>query len=576
MKNRLLGYICIFILFEVITQSPIYAKVINDTCRAKREIAAISQPRDTAKKTAKQLEEVSLKRERNDDALLEDGDAHLNEKHRISRRFANSVNTDSKSSIEKSTDYEAAAGYRVRRLNEESDYAEEAEEETNKEEIGRQDQKTASNLVRLSRDVNDKYTDQDERSSLYDDYEAKDVAKRGILGGPEDYEEAEDDSSKIEDVAALQEQELASNEADKRETRNDARVKRDQTVAGLLVDKSDSTPDNAPKLDELKIAEEDPTSSRRVSLVESTKSFDGASDDISSKTKDFESNVIENPRSNEASLEIKEPTGVIAPSSANDDLNAEYEKRVEDEIQRKIDFIKEEIRRDIEAQERIRDIEANNAKFDELRKHEDEEEERNVEGEPIEKRQIVAKRSVRKEDVRKNNDKRSAKEQRNKLHRSREIDKSNASNENRSANRQSGQLPANRLVKKKRERDREMFLLNNERESRKRRSRSYTSDRTGVTPKNELFADRDLNSRLHTDDKALPNSDPSENEREENRVSSGDETSLVSLTGSSQELSPRLAREYKEAFGGLQSESGGALARYKRVKRVLSDSDAKI
>lgn len=37
--------------------------------------------------------------------------------------------------------------------------------------------------------------------------------------------------------------------------------------------------------------------------------------------------------------------------------------------------------------------------------------------------------------------------------------------------------------------------------------------------------------------------------------------------GSSQELSPQLATEYKEAFGGLQSDPGGALARFKRVKR---------
>lgn len=79
----------------------------------------------------------------------------------------------------------------------------------------------------------------------------------------------------------------------------------------------------------------------------------------------------------------------------------------------------------------------------------------------------------------------------------------------------------------------------------------------------------------------LPAPDPVVNEDESNDVeeshaSAAGAASLVSLTGSLQELSPRLAREYKEAFGGLQSEPGGALARYKRVKRVLSDSDAKI
>ncbi|XP_015585639.1 uncharacterized protein DDB_G0290685 [Cephus cinctus] len=45
--------------------------------------------------------------------------------------------------------------------------------------------------------------------------------------------------------------------------------------------------------------------------------------------------------------------------------------------------------------------------------------------------------------------------------------------------------------------------------------------------------------------------------------------SVASLVGSSQELSPKLANEYKEAFGGLQADPGGALARFKRIKRVL-------
>lgn len=49
--------------------------------------------------------------------------------------------------------------------------------------------------------------------------------------------------------------------------------------------------------------------------------------------------------------------------------------------------------------------------------------------------------------------------------------------------------------------------------------------------------------------------------------------SLASLTGSSQELNPRLAKEYKEAFGGLQSEPGNALARFKRIKRVLESPE---
>lgn len=66
------------------------------------------------------------------------------------------------------------------------------------------------------------------------------------------------------------------------------------------------------------------------------------------------------------------------------------------------------------------------------------------------------------------------------------------------------------------------------------------------------------------------------NNDEEQSLAAERSNSLAGLAESSQELSPRLAREYKEAFGGLQSEPGGALARFKRIKRVLDSSDAKI
>ena len=44
--------------------------------------------------------------------------------------------------------------------------------------------------------------------------------------------------------------------------------------------------------------------------------------------------------------------------------------------------------------------------------------------------------------------------------------------------------------------------------------------------------------------------------------------SVASLTANAEELGP-LATEYGEAFGGLNAEPGVALARFKRIKRVL-------
>jgi len=68
----------------------------------------------------------------------------------------------------------------------------------------------------------------------------------------------------------------------------------------------------------------------------------------------------------------------------------------------------------------------------------------------------------------------------------------------------------------------------------------------------------------------LSSIDENENNEEEQSPTAEHSDSLVPLTGSLQELSPRLEKEYKEAFGGLQSESGN-LARFKRVKRVLTN-----
>lgn len=429
------------------------------------------------------MREINLEREEKDNDLEKGDLTYPREKRKISKRSANP--DVQQSNAEKSVNRIASP----LSLNEASDYAEEqASEEAAKQE-GDTDVDT-NDLVRLPRDVNvEKYTDQDERSSLYDDYEAKDVAKRGVLGGPGDYEEAEDDSPEIlEDPVALEENE---------EEKSDSRVKRDQAISETP-DKSESR--NPAKLKEPKIAESSLTG--KVSRVESSKSFnrrESAPGDPASEIKgSAESDEVISKSS--GSIESKEPANVI--SSSKHESNAEYGKRVEEEIQRKIDSIKEEIKRDIEAQQRIRDIEDNNARFDELW---DQEVEENSEGEPIEKRQI--KRSIREiaasSSSKKDDRKRSLNgEQRDKLQRrSSEIGRPDNLKESERLKRlfainrdkSSGQAPSKELLKKKREHVRQIFLVNNDR-TKRRSSRSYTlsSDRTAARPENELFTD--LNS----------------------------------------------------------------------------------
>lgn len=446
---------------------------------------------------------------------FEKGD--IKKKHKISKRSANSVNTDLQQSNAEKLNCDnvvAISNLKAQRSNDElSDYAEEAHEEVAKQDHDK-DEKMSS-LVRLARDVNaglQKYTDQ-ERSSLYDDYEAKDVAKRGVLGSPEDYEEAEVDSPEIEDMAAMQEQGSMINDADKREMQNDARVKRDQGIAEAP-DKFKLISDDPVKS---KIAPED-SHLREVSPVESLKSCNEASTfNDASKIKESELNEA----TSKASDASKIAESAIA-SPDEDEANEKYEKRVEEEIQRKIDSIKEEIRRDIEAQGRIRGIERNNARFDELQNQEDErqnEEGSSFENEPVEKRQIVAKRSVREvanvatASSKKSDKKRSLKKQQRKKPqrtRGKKIGKSDISKKNKNPKRRSvanhdessEQAPAKGLLKKKRERVRQTFPMNNE-QAKKRRSTSYAlpSDSTGVRSESDLLKDQD--SHLYTDNKMV-------------------------------------------------------------------------
>ncbi|XP_012054578.1 PREDICTED: trichohyalin-like [Atta cephalotes] len=588
MKYRLYDYICIFVVLEILQSSIGYAKIISDTRRTKREISVAKTSQ--LKEDTNYAKEINLQHEeKNDNELEEDGmyQGDISKKHKISKKAANFMSSDLHSSnAEESFNRDNIPSYlNSQHSNEDLEETEEAEEETKQK---RDKNEKASNLIRLSRNINDdfnRYTDQDERSSLYDDYEAKDIAKRGVLSGSEDYEEMEDDLPGIEDMAAVQE---LTNEAEKREAQKDTRVKRDQMEISEILDKSRSNVDNPPKLEESKIVEKNPYS-HEVSRTEFSKSFNEASAPNTMKTS--ESKDVISKLSD--SSKIQELANTVALLK-KDESNREYEKCVEEEIQRKIDLIKEEIERDIEAQQRIRDIENNNAKFDELQdqEHEDEEKQKmNFENESIEKRQTIAKRSVQEiaDDAitfsEKSEKKRSLKKEQNKKRQrqSNKISTSDTSKQDENLKRQvidkpSEQVPSKELFKKKRERVRQIFLVNNDQHQTKRRQlRSYSQSpaQAVLRSEDELFMNPKLNSYLHMDNRMLEKSSlvgsEDENNEEEQNPTAEQSDSLVPLIGSSQELNPRLEKEYKEAFGGLQSEPGNALARFKRVKRVLTN-----
>lgn len=333
-------------------------------------------------------------------------------------------------------------------------------------------------VPRLPRDANgdfDRYTEQDGRSSLYDDYEAKDVAKRGVLSGPEDYEEIEDD--------------------DPGDT--DGRVKRDQAEIAETLDTSKQGPgDPAEPRESRKVP-----NSRQVSRGELPKSSNDGIRGFGSR------NVTSRP--NDPS-EVRERTDEVTSGKGGSD--AEYERRVEEEIQRRIDSLKEEIQREVQAQRRIRDVEDNNARFDELREREDEEEQ-DLEGEPIKRsvREIAVDTAARSKTNEKKRSPRREQPHKKRQHRSNETEKSDVSKESEDLTRRlvanhgvsSEQLPSGDL-RKKRERVRQVFLMSNDQhQAKKRRSGSYplSSDRAAVRSENELFMNPDSN--LHTNNRMV-------------------------------------------------------------------------
>lgn len=325
-----------------------------------------------------------------------------------------------------------------------------------------------------------RFIDQEERSNLYDDFESKDVVKRGISGS-EDYEEMDDDAlAAAEDTAALEDNAL-DEETDKRKVHGDVRVKRDHensketdnaevagkadnpaTSSDLSSDqktaetslKRDAATDKDSKVAEARVNKADkdsndqskrnvvdkneneaskincdretdnskqpPTSNDQKPTIESSETAkilaqgsEEATGDAKTREINLSSNnkaandlvgdapgIKETSKAEESKIadvassadaaKVEVVANAVETSAADDSeklanskneaetaeqIDEDYQKRVEEQIQRKIDSIKEQIKREIEENQRLKEIEENNARFDELRELEEDEEE---------------------------------------------------------------------------------------------------------------------------------------------------------------------------------------------------------
>ncbi|CAK9825851.1 hypothetical protein ANTRET_LOCUS3788 [Anthophora retusa] len=613
-----------------------------------------------------------------------------------SKNFIEATRKDEKRSLPKATNPTSRASRSSRDLpklptkdyeapidQEKSEYSYEAEDDSTTGSKSKES-KYKGNEINVKED-SEKYIDQEERSSLYDDFEAKDVVKRGI-SGLEDYEEIEDDSVGASEDVALDEAQLSDEEVDKKKVHSDVRVKRQHEnlkeaeipeISGKLENpgasntitdqktqeaslKQDSVNEKENKVTESQVNKDsneqgeqlkrnvaeknendvskvntdrdmenskqssslneqteiennenakllsqdnpDASSDRKtqeVGLASNTKSLNeitGEPSSLKGVSKVDESKVAEVQSSEGVKLEAPANAPEAAPSedlekvetsknevAAKEQLDGDYEKRVEEQIQRRIDSIKEEIKREIAENRRMKEIEENNDKFDELREEEEDEEEQAMDSEAPEKQENLSKRSLRnsgKSQVRESNEKKVVKRKKRQGENAQEkvqgASESGTKKSRLMKKRSVGKVESQGLneIPKKHEFPRQVYLVKaDRRKKRKRRSKNSAliPEQRTVKLEDSLPADLVLDSNLRGD---LDNSKQSSVNEDEKAIAEQDSLmekksgSVASLTGNGEELGP-LATEYGDAFGGLNGEPGMALARFKRIKRVL-------
>ncbi|KZC04400.1 hypothetical protein WN55_02762 [Dufourea novaeangliae] len=564
-------------------------------------------------------------------------------------RSGRSSKTVQKFDDKSSADYESVLGQ------DRSEYADEFEDESAGGPVNKGAASYKGSELKLAED-SEKFIDQDERSSLYDDFETKDVVKRGI-SGPEDYEEFEEESfDESDDIAALDERESSEEDAGKRKVHGDTRVKREHVNSKRVEKREDSGKGENPassndpaksietslqdvktdkemtvaegkagKMEDAKIAE-DQANMVNPSQVE-TDNNDNPKDlngegqmTVERKTQEEvslsnekkapneppiletalkleDSKVADGPSPEATKVElpgsnpearVSDDAGKLENSVNSDTATGEqavgdYEKRVEEQIQRKIASIKDEIKREIAQNQKMKEIEYNNAKFDELLDQEEEEEEEGqqvAEAQPSGKKENPSKRSVQildKSQTRNDAEKRSIKRKKRQNEQEKirggaavaKVEKK--STRDKMAKRSVGPIPK-MMPLKKRSSPRQVYLVRRDRNAgkkrRRRRSRISEESLAGDVSDSNLRGNdkRQSSSRLTEDEKTLAEVPGTSLERK-----SG---SVASLTGNEEELGPQ-ASEYGDAFGGLQGESGLALARFKRIKRVLRPQSSK-
>ena len=342
------------------------------------------------------------------------------------------------------------------------------------------------------------------------------MVKRGVSGA-EDYEEVDDDAvGAAEDTAALQGNSLIQEEeTQRRVVHGDVRVKREHEnskgQSEALEEKSGDPGASGDRKRSDKGNEAAEASGKDSN--DRSKKRDAVEKSENCSRQQFDSKLIDEKIQNEiqglssgiARMQgmdlsgkalndlVIDPSTILEGTSKNSKVEAEnsrnadedYQKRVEEQIQRKIDSIKEQIKREIEESQRLREIEENNARFDELRELEKDEDEREA--------SLVGEDASKSPD---NTAKRSTKRSKRHDNTVRELEISTSTRKRsttKSESREADEVP--------RKRARQAFLVTTDRKKKRRRRRSrnteqLTQERRNVKLEDSLPADFSLDSKL--------------------------------------------------------------------------------
>ena len=236
-----------------------------------------------------------------------------------------------------------------------------------------------------------------ERSRRESDENQNNTTEKPFTKREADYEESINQNT-IDDSSIQDE----SQEVEESQSRNESRYKRDYErelksnadMEGLEENKLENKENSKDLREVVENVETEDLDSSKSNLkfdqkMESDKNLESEKELAPLQNEKLESDGRLNKESKGSGM-----TANLDLEVKEDESEDDYEKRVSEQIQQRIDAIKEELKREIEEKQKIEEIEENNSKFDDLENEEEKEESQNSKSSD---QQLIFKRSLKKQ-----------------------------------------------------------------------------------------------------------------------------------------------------------------------------------